>query len=87
LPYYVVMLETVEAVAPSEGLRQEHLNYLAGLRSRGVLFASGRFRDGSGGLYIVEAQSLDEAISIARSDPYVREGIRRATVKEWERVY
>ncbi|MEM2358872.1 MAG: YciI family protein, partial [Nitrososphaerota archaeon] len=84
---FVVMLETVPGVEPTQEQRQSHLNHLASLKSRGILLVSGRFKDGSGGLYILEAKDAGEARSIAESDPYVKLGLRRCTVKEWDRVY
>lgn len=87
MPYFVVILEAIPGVEPTQEQRQQHLNHLAALKSRGILFASGRFKDGSGGLYILEVGSLDEAKSTASLDPYVKHGVRRCTVKEWERVY
>lgn len=87
MAYFVVLLESIPGVQPTQARRQEHLDYLASLRARGILFVAGRFRDGSGGLYVLEAKDIAEAQSYAESDPYVKYGIRRCTVKEWERVY
>jgi hypothetical protein len=87
MPYFVVMLEAIPGVEPTQSQRQSHLDHLASLKARGILFASGRFKDGSGGLYILEAKNIEEAKSIVESDPYVKFGLRKFTVKEWDRVY
>ncbi|GBC70583.1 hypothetical protein HRbin02_00351 [Candidatus Calditenuaceae archaeon HR02] len=87
MPYFVVLLETIAGVEPTQNQRRSHLDHLASLKARGILFASGRFKDGSGGLYILEAKNIEEARSLAESDPYVKFGLRRCTVKEWDRVY
>lgn len=87
VPYYVVVLESVAGKQVTQELRQSHLSYLASLKERGVLLVSGRFTDGSGGLYIVSAEGIEEAKRIASSDPYVLHGVRISQVKEWDRVY
>ncbi|MEM0482087.1 MAG: YciI family protein [Nitrososphaerota archaeon] len=87
MPYFVVLLETIAGVEPTQSQRQSHLDHLASLKSRGILFASGRFKDGSGGLYILEAKDIEEAKSIVESDPYVKYRLRRYVVKEWDRLY
>jgi uncharacterized protein YciI len=87
LPYYVVILEAVAGAQIPQDLRQSHLNYIASMKEKGILLVSGRFTDGSGGLFIISAEGLQEALRIASSDPYVVSGVRRPQVKEWERVY
>ncbi len=87
MPYFVVILESIAGVEPTQSQRQAHLDHLASLKARGILFASGRFKDGSGGLYILEAKDLGEAKLVVESDPYVKLGLRKYVVKEWDRVY
>ncbi|MDW8073368.1 MAG: YciI family protein [Nitrososphaerota archaeon] len=87
MPYFVVILEAIPGVQPTQEQRQSHLNHLASLRSRGILHAAGRFKDGTGGLYILEAKDMEEAKNTAWSDPYVKLGLRKCSVKEWERAY
>jgi uncharacterized protein YciI len=63
--------------------RDAHLEFLQSMLKEGRIFARGRFPDGSGGLTIFEAESLEEARKMAESDPYVREGGRKLDVHEW----
>jgi len=87
MPYFVVLLEAKPGVEATQEQRQAHLDHLASLKEKGALFMAGRFKDGSGGLYILEAKDPGEARSYADADPYVKSGIRRCIVKEWDRVY
>jgi uncharacterized protein len=66
-----------------EAYRQQHVDFLERCVAEGVIFARGRFLDGSGGLTIFEAASLEEARKIAESDPYVIHGVRRLDLHEW----
>ena len=67
---------------------ERHLQYMIGLKKRGVVFASGPFTPGAGvamgdGLTIFRAVSIDEAKVFANSDPFVLSGARTYDVREW----
>jgi uncharacterized protein len=64
--------------------RPQHLAYLEELGKQGRVFAKGPFADGSGGLVIYAADSIEEAREIAENDPYVIEGVRRLELREWK---
>lgn len=61
-----------------------HQDFLAELRQQGRLQLAGPFADGSGGAYLLEAKDLDEACSIAHSDPTHVSGGWEITVHEWQ---
>jgi uncharacterized protein YciI len=63
--------------------RPQHLEYLEALSEQGKIFAKGPFVDGSGGLVVYKADSLEEARQLAQKDPYVTEGVRRLELHEW----
>jgi len=63
---------------------QPHVDFLQGLRTGGVLELSGGFSDKSGGAYLMRAQSMDEALSIAHQDPAYTSGGWEITVYEWQ---
>jgi uncharacterized protein len=63
--------------------RDAHMQFLQKMLDEGHIYARGRFPDGTGGLTIFEAESLDDARKLAESDPYVREGGRRLEIHEW----
>jgi uncharacterized protein YciI len=81
--YYAAILYMLD-VERNQELRPQHLEYLNELSSQGKIFAKGPFVDGSGGLVIYKAESLDEAKKLAEEDPYVLEKVRRLELHEWK---
>lgn len=61
--------------------------YLADLAQRSVLLAAGPFDDRTGGMWLVNAETIEEAIAIARGDPLVQAGLQRYQVRGWSRVF
>jgi uncharacterized protein len=86
---FYVILSTVH-VAP-EALTPHlvaHLEYMIGLEKDGRLFASGPFAEEDGsvrgnGMSIVRAESIDEARTLAKGDPFFVAGLRTFEVREW----
>ncbi|WP_405177127.1 YciI family protein [Nocardia sp. NBC_01377] len=63
---------------------EPHRRFLDALLERGQLRESGKFTDGSGGAYVILAESLDAAREIAFTDPVHTSGSSELTVYEWE---
>lgn len=63
-----------------------HKQYLAKLKTEGVLELTGPFTDQSGGAYIIRAKDLAEAKALAFGDPIHTSGSSRVTVYEWNAV-
>ncbi|RDI67433.1 YciI family protein [Nocardia pseudobrasiliensis] len=63
---------------------QPHRDWLAEVRAAGNLDCTGRFTDGSGGAYVVLAESLDRATELIFTDPIHTTGASKLTVYEWE---
>ena len=66
----------------------EHLNHQLDLEKRGVLFAAGPITTEAGGfpgtgLFILRAESFEEARAIADSDPMHKAGHRTYDLYEW----
>ena len=59
--------------------RPKHLERLKKLNEQGKLICAGPFADKAGSLIIIEADSLEEAETFAKEDPYVSEGIFQRT--------
>lgn len=80
---YVIMLNKNS----NKELKQEtilrHIAHLKNLHSDGKLILCGPFTDYPSGMVIVRAQSKEEAIKIAESDPFVVEGARTYEVRTW----
>jgi pimeloyl-ACP methyl ester carboxylesterase/uncharacterized protein YciI len=68
-----------------DDLRPEHFEYMAGLLAEGKLAAAGSFADGSGGLFIYDMESFEDAKAAASADPFAAGGaFARYEVKPWE---
>lgn len=83
MPYYAAMLHMLDAEKNKEVLPR-HIEYLDKLEQEGKVFARGPFADGSGGLVVYIADSLEEAVILAENDPHVVEKVRHLELKEWK---
>ena len=82
---YIRYVEDQDSIAV---IRPTHRAYLHGLLERGQLAAAGPFTDGSGALFIYEADSIDTARGLAEADPYTLGGvIKQQTITPWTLVY
>ncbi|AVH23172.1 hypothetical protein IU438_10635 [Nocardia cyriacigeorgica] len=79
---YLVMVMRTPRFDPA--VVEPHKQFLAELRAKGMLQETGRFTDGTGGAYIVLADSLDQAREIVYTDPVHTTGASEVTVYEWE---
>ncbi len=81
---YVYILEPIVPRPQKEPIVQQHLHYLERLKRENKLICSGPFADKSGGLVCIAANSLEEARTIANSDPFIVNGVDRIVfLKEW----
>ncbi|WP_342431291.1 YciI family protein [Neobacillus sp. FSL H8-0543] len=62
---------------------QGHREFLQGLRENQTLLTAGGFADQTGGAYVLQADSLEEARNIAKNDPMNQENESVYTIKEW----
>lgn len=60
-----------------------HHAFLDALRAEGRLELAGPFGDGTGGAYLLLADDLDEATTIAQRDPLYLTGSSRIDLREW----
>jgi uncharacterized protein YciI len=72
---YAAITEYLQDPAKVQSLRPVHRQYLATLRERGQLAASGPFTDDSGALIVYEAVSPEEAEKLLQGDPFHQNGI------------
>jgi uncharacterized protein YciI len=72
---YAAIIEYAQDPARIQSLRPVHRQYLATLRERGQLAASGPFTDDSGALIVYEAGSPEEAEKLLQGDPFHQNGI------------
>jgi uncharacterized protein YciI len=72
---FAAIIEYLQDTAKVESVRPVHRQYLAALKARGQLVASGPFTDGSGALIIYEAPTKEEAEALLKGDPFHAGGI------------
>jgi uncharacterized protein len=82
MAYFAAILH-MEKPELNQEYRQAHLDYLQELVEQDKLHLKGPFVDGSGGMVVYKAESLEEAQTLAQEDPYVKEGVRRLELHEW----
>ena len=84
---YAAVIEYSRDQAKIQSIRPVHRQYLATLRERGQLAASGPFTDDSGALLVYEAASAEEAEKILQGDPFHQNGIFLTyTLRPWNPV-
>jgi uncharacterized protein YciI len=84
---YAAIIEYLQDPAKVQSLRPVHRQYLASLRERGQLAASGPFTDGSGALIVYEASSPEEAEKLLQGDPFHQNGIfLKYVLRPWNLV-
>jgi uncharacterized protein YciI len=84
---FAAIIEYSQDKAKIQSLRPTHRQYLATLRERGQLAASGPFTDDSGALIIYEAVSAEEAEKILQGDPFFHNGIfLKYVLRPWNPV-
>jgi uncharacterized protein YciI len=84
---FAAVIEYLQDKAKVAELRPVHRQYLASLRERGQLVASGPFTDDSGALIIYEAPTREEAEKLLQGDPFHQSGIFiRWQLRPWNPV-
>ena len=84
---FAAIIEYSQDKAKIQSVRPLHRQYLAALRERGQLAASGPFTDDSGALIIYEAASGEEAEKLLQADPFYHNGIfLRYQLRPWNPV-
>jgi uncharacterized protein YciI len=84
---FAAIIEYSQDKAKIAEARPLHRQYLAGLRERGQLAASGPFTDDSGALIVYEAGSRDEAEKFLQGDPFFKNGsFQKYQLRPWNPV-
>jgi len=55
--------------------RPEHVTRIARLMGEGVILMAGAYLDLTTSLVMIRASSQEDALGVARQDPYIREGV------------
>jgi uncharacterized protein YciI len=80
---FVILKTTVGTREAYQQQLATHLEYLKDLRRKQMLLSAGTFDDRAGGMMLVEATGLEEAIDVARRDPLVEAGVDTYLVRGW----
>ena len=86
---YVVLTKPTVTPDKLQPFLSAHLEYMIGLEKLGHVFASGPLSDGSAGpptgegLTVLRAKDLNEARTLAETDPFFINGLRTFELKEW----
>lgn len=89
MDHWTVRTRTLVPWSQIERVLPRHLEHEKNLAARGILLLAGPFvADGGGftgeGFAVYSAASEDEALNLAREDPFVSEGLREVTaVERW----
>ena len=70
-----LVLTTFTSQEARERHRAEHRTYLKAQADAGSLLMAGPFDDVSGGLIVIEAESIDEVQAIMDADPFTTGGV------------
>ena len=65
---------------------QGHREFLQNLREVQTLISAGGFEDQTGGAYVLQANSLEEARMVVKNDPMNQENESVYRVKEWNAI-
>ena len=84
---FAAVIEYIQDKEKIGVVRPTHRQYLADLKAKGQLAASGPFLDDFGALIVYEANTKEEAEAILKGDPFHQSGIFvRWTIRPWNPV-
>lgn len=72
---FAAIIEYIQDKAKIGEIRPVHRQYLASLKDKGQLAASGPFTDDSGALIVYEAATKEDAEDLLRGDPFCAGGV------------
>jgi uncharacterized protein YciI len=78
--YLVIAMRTAHF---SDDVIGPHLAFLDALRAEGKLHMTGGFSDGTGGAYVLNVGSLEEAQALVETDPLATSQASVLSVYEW----
>lgn len=82
MPLYLVLTLRTPRFDPA--VIPAHYAFLEDLKAQGALAGFGPFTDKSGGAYLLKAESLARAQSLAFADPVHTSGSSQVSVREWK---
>ena len=84
---FAAIIEYIQDKARIGEVRPVHRQYLAGLKEKGQLAASGPFLDDWGALIVYEADSKEDAEALLKADPFHDAGVFVSwVIRPWNTV-
>ena len=80
----MMLMHEVRGKEMPKEIVEEHVEHLKQLESRDKLVVCGPFLERHGALKVLRAVDRNEAIALAESDPFIREGIETYELLEFE---
>lgn len=88
MTYVIIGWDGPEGQSKRPRYRPAHLEHLERLQKQGQLVCAGPFTDKAGSLVIIEADTMEQAESIANGDPYLTHGVfERVEVHPFDQVF
>ena len=81
---YAIMLEKTATPEAFQAVVPDHVAYLERLHADGVLIAAGPFRDGRGGMLLIDVENESAARTVAEADPFVAQQVEKYELRSWE---
>jgi len=81
---YFAAIQSIADATKIDAIRPTHVEYLNRMLAEGKIHLKGKFPDGSGGLTIYKAETLEDARRLAEGDPFIVSGARRVELHEWD---
>jgi uncharacterized protein YciI len=72
---FAAVIEYIQDKAKIESIRPTHRQYLASLKDKGQIAATGPFLDDFGALIIYEADRKEDAEALLEADPFNKAGV------------
>ncbi|GLC81664.1 YciI family protein [Lacrimispora brassicae] len=79
---YVYLMKNIKPL--NEEIIRSHVEHLKELKSQGKLVLCGPFTDYPGGMVVFLAEDLDEAMNIAKADPFIASGCKSFEIRTLE---
>ena len=83
MPYFVVTIEYIKPMEMVEEHTPAHREFSAGLKDKGMLLFSGPFNPRTGGMLVMQAEDMNQAVSAFDEDPFKKLDIAKYQVREW----
>jgi uncharacterized protein YciI len=83
MPYFVVTIEYIQSMDLVEKHTPAHRAFSARLAERGLMLMSGPFNPRTGGMLILQADSIEAAVKAFDDDPFKKLDIAKYHIREW----